>query len=87
MKCETDYEQIYSFNQTYMAIAMCILKEKVINHYQSAIFILPPPPPPSEIMPIYSTLGASSEHFWWNLLKSWGKQHYLSEIKCLSVEV
>lgn len=47
-----------------MAIAMCILKEKVINHYRSDIFILSPPP---QIMPIYSTLGASSEHFWWNL--------------------
>lgn len=38
-----------------MAIARCILKEKLINQYWSDPFLL------REMIPIYSSLGASAE--------------------------
>jgi len=63
VESEITYEHIYSVNQTYKAMTMCILKDKVINQYLSYISFFPL----SEIMPIYSTLGPSSEHFQWNL--------------------
>lgn len=39
VKCGINYKQICSLNQTYIAIAGCILNEKVTNQYLSDIYI------------------------------------------------
>lgn len=41
VKCEINYEKIYSINQTHSAMAICILKEKVIKQHWSDTFIFP----------------------------------------------